>query len=159
MILEIRSLIYTSECIFIWKFFRVFIWLFISLDRHTDIRYWTHVLFWKINFLNFRNLISSFILRWFVWFTTLYFNKMFFLWWLRARRRLAKFSCQKFFFNDLYWFFFTTLFETLFISPVLLFNRTFKLLNFFNFENILMNINLQFCGRLALTIISDWTSF
>ena len=84
---------------------------------------------------------------------------MFLLWRLRARRRLTELSCQKFFFYNFYGFFFTTLFETLFKSPTLLLRRTLELFNFFNFENILTNINLQFGRRLALTLISNWTSF
>lgn len=79
MILKIWSLICTFECIFNGWFFCIFFGWFFGLTWHADIGYWTHMLFWKRIFLFLRNLIQFFIFRWFIWFTALDFNKVFFL--------------------------------------------------------------------------------
>ena len=81
MILEIWSLIYTFECIFNGWFLCIFDGWFFGLARHADIGYWTHMLFWKRIFLFLRNLIQFFIFHWFIWFTALDFDKVFFFYW------------------------------------------------------------------------------
>ncbi len=142
MILEIWCLIDTFKCIFNRWFLCIFNGRFFRLTWHTDIRYRAHMLFWKWIFLFFRYFLLFLIFHWFIWFTTLDFDKVFFLYWYWAWRWVTELLCQKFFFNDLHRFFLATFFETLFESPTLFFSRIFKFIDFFNFENIFMNVNL-----------------